>query len=162
MSAKITFTSDTSTLPVVMVSKNPPNFVPIVRKKDLPAFKPEDIISSNFAQTGTVHEANLINLEPDTDYHFVISGHDKATGWWWKQKGKFHTLRRAVSITFEKIKVIDDNDDLSDGDFAFGFFINGNISPNGPVMSFGGEIGTDESKTANLTGISQMLHKRLR
>jgi hypothetical protein len=151
MSAKIKFTTDSSSLPVVMVSNKPPAPFPPASKQDVQVFNQNDLISSNFAQTGTVHEAILTDLQPDTEFHYVISAFDKSSGYWWKVKGKFRTLRRSVNVTFEKIKVVDDSDDLSDGDLLFGFFVNGKNAPNGSPLTVGAHLGTSESKTINIS-----------
>jgi hypothetical protein len=42
-----------------------------------------------------------------------------------KEKGTFTTLKRKITVTFQKIEVIDDSDDLSDGDLGFFFIANG-------------------------------------
>ena len=153
MFARITFTTDSSSLPVVMVSDKPPLSFPSASKEEEPVFNQSDLISSNFAQTGTNHEAILPDLEPGTQYHYVISVSDKDSGLWYRVKGKFRTLRRAVKVTFEKIKVVDDSDDFGAGDFEFGFFVNGQNAPNdSPMIIFSADIATDESKTINMSG----------
>ncbi len=154
MFAKITFTTDSSSLPVVMVSEGPPLSFPATSKEDVKVFNQGDLVSSNFAQAGTDHEATLPDLEPDTQYHYVISVSDK--GLWYKVKGKFRTLRRAVNVTFEKIKVVDDSDDFGGGDFEFGFFVNGQNAPNGsPMILFSVDLATGESKTINMSASLQ-------
>ena len=55
-------------------------------------------------------------------------------------------------MTFAKVKVVDDSDDLSSGDLVFGFLINGNNEPNGKAMTFGAHANTGSTKTANVSG----------
>jgi hypothetical protein len=149
MFAEIKFTTKSSSLPVVMVSEQPPLPFPAASKEDEEVF--DEVVSSNFAQTGTVHEAILPDLKPSTEYHYVISAYDKSSGVWYKVKGKFRTLQRSVTVTFQKIKVVDDSDDFGGGDFDFGFFVNGNNAPNGsPLMLFSVDIATGESKNINI------------
>ena len=149
MFARITFTTVSSSLPVVMVSREPPLSFPPISKEDEKVFN--EVISSNFAQTGTIHEAILPDLEPGTEFHYVISAHDNSSDRWYKVKGKFKTLHRAVAVFFEKIKVVDDSDELSPGELDFGFFVNGTNAPNGSPLIVGFHVESDESKTINLT-----------
>lgn len=152
MFARITFTTVSSSLPVVMVSDKPPLSFNPVSKEDEQVFNQSDLISSNFAQTGTIHEAILPDLESGKEFHYVISAHDNSNDQWYKVKGKFRTLQRAIAVKFEKIKVVDDSDELGDGDLSFGFFVNGKNKPNVvPLTVEESELETGESKTINMT-----------
>ena len=88
-----------------------------------------DIRSTAFpllAGPQTSHKVRLDNLVPDTDFWVVIKG-KASSGSTLSVNGvkMFHTRRRRIDVHFGQIHVIDDSDDLSPGDFKFGFYING-------------------------------------
>ena len=148
---KIKFTTKGDSLPVALVSlKQPINFPEVSTKDEAMWANPADVLRTTFALPGTDHEATLSSLEPNTSHHFVLAAYDKQHKLWFKEKGSFTTLKRRVSVIFEKVNVKDDSDDISPGDLAFAFRINGNLSPNGKDLTFGGSISTDDSKTLNL------------
>jgi hypothetical protein len=153
-SAEIAFTTDAPTIPAVFVSqKSPLPFTPM-SSKDEAVFEPEDVESSSinlFAGSQTSHDNVLSKLDPDTFYHYVIVAHDEATDLWYREKGTFQTLQRNVSVTFDTVKVIDDSDDLSAGDFAFTFFVNGG-GPSGWPKTVFSHLGTGSSKTVGVSG----------
>lgn len=151
-SVRISFTTVRTSLPIVQLSLTAPKKVIPIHDDDIAPFDPGVEITSQFAGVGTVHETTFTELDPNKDHFFVIAASDKATGLWFKVSGKFHTLKRRVSVTFSKIKIIDDSDDLSPGDLAFGFFINGENEPNGKPLTFGTHASTDSTKTANVSG----------
>lgn len=148
---RITFSTKSDSLPVALVSlKEPINFPSVSAKDEAMWGAPTDVLRTAFALPGTNHDATLSSLEPNTLHHYVLSAYDKQHKLWFKKKGSFTTLKRAVTVTFEKVKVTDDSDDLSPGDLVFAFRINGNLSPNGKDLTFGGNISTDETKNINL------------
>ena len=148
---KITFTTKGDSLPVALVSLKEPLDFPKVSNKDEEMWgNPSDVLFTAFAIPGTNHEATLVSLDPNTVHHFVLTAYDKTKKLWFKEKGSFTTLKRRVVVTFEKVTVKDDSDDLSPGDLAFAFRINGDLSPNGKDLTFGASISTDDSKTINL------------
>ena len=148
--AIIHFKTLNSSLPVVSVSTKKPLSFPLVSSKDEKMWSdPDDIASSNFAQTGTQHHAQLNKLKPGTLYHYVISAHDKKTGQWFKTRGTFKTLRRAVTVNFKKLWITDDSDGGSDGDLRFGFYVNGKPKAKYPSGSGYASLDTDEQKTIN-------------
>jgi hypothetical protein len=156
--AIITFTTDESCLPIVSVSTKKPLSFPAISTKDEKMWSdPNDIDSSNFAQTGTQHDAQLNKLKPGTLYHYVISAHDNKSGRWFKKNGTFKTLRRAVKVRFKKLWITDDSDSSGDGELRFGFYINGQPVAKFPSSSGGSSLeryaslGTDEQKTINIT-----------
>jgi len=150
--AIIKFNTINTSLPVVSVSTKKPLSFPSVSSKDEKMWSdPDDIDSSNFAQTGTQHQAQLNKLKPGTLYHYVISAHDKKTGQWFKTRGTFKTLRRAVTVNFRKLWITDDSDGGSDGDLRFGFYINGQPKAKYPSGSGYVSLDTDEQKTINRT-----------
>jgi Purple acid Phosphatase, N-terminal domain len=144
----IGFTTDESCLPVVSASTKKPLSFPAISTKDEKMWSnPGDIASSNFAQTGTTHHAQLNKLKPDTLYHYVISAHDKKSGRWFKKNGTFKTLRRAVTVRFKKLWITDDSDSSGDGELRFGFYINGKPVAKYPSGSGYSSLGTDEQET---------------
>jgi len=151
-SARITFTTVRSSLPIVQVSKTAPKKIIAINNDDVASFAPNVEVISQLAGGGTAHETIVANLVPCTDHFFVISAVDKKTGLWFKVSAKFHTSCRRVAVTFAKVKVIDDSDDLSAGDLVFGFFINGKNEPNGKPMTFGTHADSGSTKTANVGG----------
>ena len=151
-SVRITFTTVRSTLAVVQVSKTAPKKILAINNDDVASFDQGVEVITHLAGAGTVHETIVPNLVPCTDHFFVISASDKKTGLWFKVSGKFHTLCRRVAVTFAKVKVIDDSDDLSAGDLVFGFFINGKNEPNGKPLTFGAHADSGSTKTANVSG----------
>ena len=152
--AKIKFRTKENSLPVVSVSTKQPllNF-PLVSNKDEQTWSdPDDIAYTNFAQTGTQHEAQLNKLEPGKVYWYVISAHDKKSGLRFKRWGFFKTLNRRVTVNFRKLWITDDSDDNSPGDLRFGFYINSKPAAS-QYPSAGGyaSLSTDEQKTINRT-----------
>jgi hypothetical protein len=150
--AIIKFTTLNSSLPVVSVSTKKPLNFPQVSSKDEKMWSPQpsDVVS-NFAQTGTQHQAQLNKLKPGTLYHYVISAHDKKSGRWYKTRGTFKTLRRAVKVRFKKLWITDDSDNSGDGELRFGFYINGKPAAKFPSGSGYVSLGTDDQKTINRT-----------
>lgn len=154
-SAKISYTTDSPAIPVVLVSQKKPLAFPVLSADQPKVFETQDVegVSFNFVDgPQTSHTNKLINLDPGTTYHYVISAEDKATGYWQTQAGTFKTLQRNVSVTYSQIQVVDDSDDLSAGDFAFTFFINGG-DPSGWPKTIFSSASTGSFKTVNLTGI---------
>jgi hypothetical protein len=136
--ADLSFKTTTPTIPVVEVGTKPPS-------SDY-TFKSEDVISSALPLLDgyqTNHTVRLLKLDPATQFHFVIRTKDK-NGAVAGEKGTFNTLNRQVKIRFSKVLVKADSDDLSEGDLAFGFSVNGNRLL---LAHFGAEDGT----THNLT-----------
>ena len=61
-------------------------------------------------------------LLPDTQYYYGVRAKDQ-NGAYTVATGSFRTQFRRVTIVFDKIRIIDDSDDLSPGDFDFAFFL---------------------------------------
>jgi hypothetical protein len=136
----------------VSVSTKKPLSFPLVSTKDEKTWsQPSDIASTNFAQIGTQHQAQLNTLKPSTLYHYVISAHDKKSGLWFKTSGTFKTFRRMVTVNFRKLWITDDSDDLSAGDLRFGFYINGQPAAKYPSGSGYASLDTGDQKTINRT-----------
>ena len=150
--AKINFTTKDSSLPIVSVSTKKPLSFPLVSTKDEKTWgQPSDIASTNFAQIGTQHQAQLNTLTPNTLHYYVISAHDKKSGLWFKTSGTFKTFRRMVTVNFRKLWITDDSDDLSAGDLRFGFYINGQPAAKYPSGSGYASLDTGDQKTINKT-----------
>jgi hypothetical protein len=148
----IKFTTRDSSLPVVSVSRKKPLSFPSVSTEDEKTWSdPDDIESSNFAQTGTQHHVQFNKLRPGKLYYYVISAHDKKSGKWYKKSGTFKTLRRAVTVRFKKLWITDDSDGGSAGDLRFGFYINGQPVAKFPSGSGYASLDTDDQKTINRT-----------
>jgi hypothetical protein len=151
--AKITFKTLADCLPAAFVSLEEPLNFPPASAKDEPMWSNKnDIIRTTFAQAGTDHEAILVNLEPDKLHHYVLSAHNNQNDKWYKVAGSFRTLKRQITVNFDKVKVTDDSDDVGAGELAFAFRINGNLSPNGKNLTWVGDIDTDETKNINRQG----------
>ncbi len=72
----------------------------------------------------TNHQIIEKNLKPDTKYYFSFIGRREDDKPVLPLVGKtFTTLKRQVGFQFNTIEMIDDSDDLSDGEFKFGFFV---------------------------------------
>jgi hypothetical protein len=152
--AKLTYTTDGPTIPVVLISKKHPLPFPLLSPDEPKVFESEDVEGFSFNVGDgkqTSHANKLINLDPGTTYHYVISAQNPDTGFWHTEKGTFKTLKRNVSVTFDQIKVLDDSDNLSAGEFAFTFFVNGG-GPSGWPKTIYSTLNTGATKTVNLTG----------
>ncbi|MGI9534776.1 MAG: fibronectin type III domain-containing protein [Thermodesulfobacteriota bacterium] len=140
--AKIRFNTNFNTSPFVMVSENEPNGNTLSSKASnpqVPAFNPDDIVDSSLTPRGKNHSVRLDNLKPNTTYHYSIVSYDsEGTNWYKRHYGKFRTLERIVLIDLTEINMIDDSDDLSDGEFVFDFIINKKL-----ITDFGKSIEID-------------------
>jgi hypothetical protein len=138
------FATAISTLPVVEVSTKTPN--------PGPSFKPADVVSANFAQVGTQHQAQLTKLSPGVTYHYIITAGD-GNGKEVKQTGTFKTLDRHITVKFQTIYLIDDSDALSDGEIAFNFGVLNGCCDQPIVYPATGttDFGSGDSRAVNLT-----------
>ena len=114
-SIRFDFTTVRSSLGFVQLSRTAPKKVVAINDDDIPAFDEGVEFTTNLAGAGPVHATEFAGLEPNTDHFFVIAAPDKTTGLWFKVSGKVRTLKRRVAVTFSKVKIIDDSDDLSPG-----------------------------------------------
>lgn len=96
----------------------------------------------------------LLNLKPDTFHFFTVKATDK-NGSVVRLKGTFKTRKQKVAVTFQKIVVDDDSDDLGSGELGVGMFLASASTPN---FDYIGDLGTGGSATlsaakytANLT-----------
>jgi hypothetical protein len=90
---------------------------------------------------------HLSNLKPNTLFHYLLKVKPQK-GLPYLKKGTFTTLKRRVAVTFEKIHMVDDSDDLSDCDCAFGFSV-----PGAPLEVYTGSVasGTDVHPNRTVT-----------
>jgi hypothetical protein len=127
--ANVSFKSTNPVVPIVVCGFNKPT------KKTptgLDFAATADIRSTAFpllAGLQTSHMVRLDNLVPDQEFWLVIKGKDHLN-----RIKPFKTLRRRLDVNFFQIRVIDDSDDLSPGDFKFGFYVNEDNAPNGKSL----------------------------
>jgi len=69
-------------------------------------------------------EAHRMKLEQATDYHYLITVPGDAKVPIQQHFGKFRTLQRVLNVTFKSIHVIDDADDMTNGEGRFYFCVN--------------------------------------
>jgi hypothetical protein len=129
--ATVTFDSALPVVPIVVAGFNKPT----KKTPTGPDFQsPSDIRSTAFpllAGLQTSHEVELIDLVPDTEFWVVVKGKNH-----FNRIKSFKTRRRRLDVDFQEIHVIDDSDDLSPGDFWFGFYVNGKNAPNGKALLY--------------------------
>ena len=129
--ATVSFKSTNPVVPIVLAGFSKPT------KKTATGLdfqKATDIRSTAFpllAGLQTSHEVELTDLVPDLEFWMVIKGKDHINA-----VTKFKTRRRRIDVDFQKIHVIDDSDDLSGGDFWFGFYVNDDNAPNGKALLY--------------------------
>jgi hypothetical protein len=83
------------------------------------------------------HSLKLYNLEPDTDYFWLVKMTNQA-GQSVCRDGSFRTKARLSTLTVQSVHVFDDSDETSAGDLRFGFFVNPTFDHNqgNPVAFF--------------------------
>lgn len=123
--ATLRFKSKDPCIPFVAVGEIP--LTPVFAKGSWEVSQPKHIVRSVFPlMTGprTVHEVTVTNLRPGRDHWVAILPKGKQIT---KQRlpatTKLTTLHRRVHVAFEQIEMIDDSDDLSDGEFEFDFLV---------------------------------------
>ncbi len=147
--ANVKFKSTNPVVPVVSVGSGKP-------KKQTPTgldFEENQLITTTFPLLAGVqpeHEVIVTPLPPNSELFLVIKGKDH-----FNAVKKFKTKRRRLDVHFGKILMNDDSDDLSDGDFKFGFFVDNNNAPQGTSLRFPGNgseisIGTGKTKTIDV------------
>ncbi|MBZ0113689.1 MAG: hypothetical protein K8J08_14585 [Thermoanaerobaculia bacterium] len=97
------------------------------------------------------HSLKLYNLEPSTNYFWLIKMTNKA-GESVCRDGSFRTKARLSTITVQSVHVFDDSDETSAGDLRFGFFVNPTFDSNqgDPVAFF---PSTGETSINSGTGV---------
>lgn len=87
----------------------------------------------------------LTGLTSNTTYHYVVRATD-ADGNVMRKQGTFATQKRQVEVTFQRVYVIDDSDDLSVCDCYFTFAANGQTS-----NTYLADLGTGQTGWPNIT-----------
>jgi len=111
-------------VPLVTVSRSAPS----KDAKGNPKFKKNQIVSSAFpflAGYDAESTVEVKNLTPKTHFHYIIMAKDEKGGKTYKT-GEFTTETRFVTVSFDKIFMIDDSDGFPSGagDMNFAFFVN--------------------------------------
>ncbi|HEY7601389.1 MAG TPA: hypothetical protein VIB60_02680 [Methylomirabilota bacterium] len=121
--AILRFRSYNPVVPAVAASQRKLTIKPGGKEFGNPAAEIESLSFPVLASETTRHRVTLENLRPGTDYFLGIIGHRKSGETRLPVLNiKLTTLHRTLKVVFERIEVIDDSDDLSDGEFLFGFF----------------------------------------
>ena len=137
----LSYSANKPVIPIVMVS----TFAPELNSKGYETFGTHKIDSasipflSGYEKNG---EVILKGLRPKTHYYYIIEANDeKKLGPPTFATGEFTTATPQLSVSFDSVRMIDDSDELSDGDIQLGFFANGKlvkVIPDGvATMSFG-------------------------
>lgn len=88
---------------------------------------------------------HLLNLQPDTTYHYVVKGTAEDGGVSMKA-GTFKTLRRQIKVKVADISMSDDSDDQGDCECSFAFMMNGD----GPKQWSHQDFATGQTKHPNV------------
>jgi hypothetical protein len=88
----------------------------------------------------------LLNLKPDTLHFYTVKATDK-NGSVVRLQGTFKTRKQRVAVTFQKIVVDDDSDDLGSGELGVGMFVGPGSEPD---FDYVGDLATGDTK--NLSG----------
>jgi len=85
---------------------------------------PPDSVVASASSGGAVRDlaAELTGLTPSTRYFYVVRAVDATLGEA-VRTGQVDTLERVVDVTFQKIVVDDDSDDLSSGEIEFAYYV---------------------------------------
>ncbi len=96
----------------------------------------------------THHVASFGDLQPATEYHYLISAAKGPVGADYQTFGTIKTLTRHARVTFASIHVTDDSDALSAGDLIFWFYANGWLSQvsDGTLLSYPLDDGSAEEE----------------
>ena len=82
---------------------------------------------------------NLLGLQPNTTYYYVVTATD-GQGNTTKMQGSFKTLKRNVTVVFDNLDLIDDSDSAGDCECRFEFRVNGQ-----PVQDYvNNDFGTND------------------
>lgn len=135
--AILRFRSHHAVVPAVAASQQKLSIKPGGKEFANPEGDIESLSFPVFAPEATRHRVMLENLKPGTDYFLGIIGHRKSGQARLPVLNvKITTLKRQLKIVFERIEMIDDSDDLSDGEFLFGFFAyDGEVPGDAPPLA---------------------------
>ncbi len=146
---RVRFNSTYPVVPVVSVGLGKPT------KKTATGldFEKTQLVSATFplfAGPQTVHEVIVTPIPPNSELFLLFKGKDHLYS-----IRKFRSKRRRLDVHFGTILMNDDSDDLGDGEFKFGFFVDNNNKPQGKSLRFPGDgseisIGTGKTKTIDV------------
>jgi hypothetical protein len=119
--------------PLVQIGLTPPVREPSSGRWFFPAEK--QTLSVAGGATGAPRDYSAANTAPlllDTEYHYLIGAPDPGPALGQRRLpdadhqavGTFRTLHTTVRVRFERVHIIDDSDDGSDGELAFAFELN--------------------------------------
>ena len=146
---RVEFNSTYPVVPVVSVGHGKPT-------KMTPTgldFEKSQLISATFpflAGPQTTHAVIVTPLPSNSELFVLIKGQDHLYS-----IRPCKTKRRRLDVHFGTILMNDDSDDLIDGEFKFGFFVDNNNKPQGKSLRFPGDgseisIGTGKTKTIDV------------
>jgi hypothetical protein len=107
---------------------------------------------------GFSHTKKLYGIEPGTKYYYLIRASSQG-GLAANTSGDFKTLRRFAKVSIDKIHVIDDSDELSEGELSFSFHLNGGQGKPGGASLVGPGGGTDHDSIEIDSGRSFPVNK---
>jgi hypothetical protein len=102
------------------------------------------------------HDKKIYDITPGTHFFYLIRA-TSHNGLRAHASGGFETLLRYVKVSIDKIKVIDDSDELSAGDLSFSYHLNGGaghpggatlLGPGGGALDQG--VSVDSGQTINV------------
>ena len=93
-------------------------------------FNQAGLANSTLGDDYTDYTLNVIQIQPDTLYHYVVKAEDFKGRTAWKT-GTFKTLKRKLVVNYTQIQMINDSDPSSTGECVFSWHVNG---------SFGGVV----------------------
>lgn len=125
-----------SVIPLVQVSRVAPFQEPSTGRWIFPPTPVAlSVVRDASAGTNAYSAATTTPLERATEYHYIIGAPKPAsTGTLNRRRreggdrqavGTFRTLRTSVVVRIDRLRIIDDSDDDSNGDLAFTFSVNG-------------------------------------
>jgi len=95
------------------------------------------IVSTDYSRAQVPDYATVMRgLLPATHYFWAVRATDATLGtqtlW-----GEFTTRRRTVDVTFDRVHIDDDSDELSDGELEFGYWVHGTFVAIDPRRDLG-------------------------
>lgn len=103
----------------------------------------QPVASAMIGFNAATWNTKLLTLDPGTTYEYTLKVRDES-GNAQVRTGTFTTLKRQVTVSFDAITVTDDSDDLSEGDLAFWFSVNGGWTSGAAYT-----VGVDSGDTVN-------------
>ena len=109
-------------------------------------------VGPKYSGLDTVHKLEIGGLTPNTTYYLTVIGSGTPEAQLLMPGYiKFKTQSPQIDVTFQTIEMIDDSDDLSTGEFHFGFFVNDMHKPNGQGLYYNnGDLGSGQNAAINV------------